>query len=121
MDLEYVEADFKVGEHEQLDREIRQLTLLAPPPLLAVIVELSGGRLRANYLNVSDCESIIKNEPRLRNMLLDGSNHGYKSVRLLSKDLSVSSAKYCTDLMGSRDDCDIGILRPPEYQSKISS
>ena len=64
------------------------------PPLLAVIVELSGGRLRANYLNVSDCESIIKNEPRLRNMLLDGSNHGYKSVRLLSKDLSVSSAKY---------------------------
>jgi len=32
MDLEYVEADFKVGEYEQLDREIRQLTLLAPPP-----------------------------------------------------------------------------------------
>ena len=119
-DLEYVEDDFEEGAHEKLDEEIHQLfppTLQnfdhLLPYLLIHIVMKSGGRLLANYNSAPECQTIIKSEPRLRQMLLDGSKHGFKSVRLLSKDLSVSSD--CTS-----DTPIVELLRPSEYQSKVS-
>ena len=97
-DLEYVEDDFEEGAHEKLDKELGVFSLVISQQfdlfaalLLAAIVNQSGDRLLAKYLNVPECETIVKSEPRLRNMLSDGSKNGYKSVRLLSKDLSVSS------------------------------
>lgn len=98
-DMECVVDDYPKRAHEEQDEDIRLLFPpltpqnfdLLSPLVLAFIVKLSGGRLHSNYLNVSECEIIIKEEPRLRSMLLDGSNHGYKPVRLLSKDLAISS------------------------------
>jgi len=67
-DLEYVEDDFKEGEHETLDEEIRQcfpqaltpqdLNLLLPH-LLGDIVTQSGDRLLANYRSALECRSIV--------------------------------------------------------------
>jgi len=121
-DLDCVEDDFEEGAHEKLDEEIRQIFPHLPPKnlnlvlplLLASIVEQSGSCLLTKYRNISECTTIIRSEPRLRNMLLDGLKNGYKSVRLLSKDLpSVSSD--CTF------DAPIAeLLRPSEYQRKIS-
>jgi len=121
-DLEYVEDDFKEGEHETLDEEIRQcfpqaltpqdLNLLLPH-LLGDIVTQSGDRLLANYRSALEYRTIIKSEPRLGQMLLDGLKHSFKYVWLLSKDLSVSSG--CTS-----DTPVVEFLRPGEYQSKIS-
>ena len=124
-DMECVVDDYPKRAHEEQDEDIRLLFPpltpqnfdLLSPLVLAFIVKLSGGRLHSNYLNVSECEIIIKEEPRLRSMLLDGSNHGYKPVRLLSKDLAISS------------DCTsdpplypiVELLQPPsEYQFQIS-
>jgi len=120
-DLDCVEDDFEEGAHGKLDEEIRQIFPHLPPKnldlvlplLLASIVEQSGSCLLTKYRNISECATIIKSEPRLRNMLLDGFKNSYKSVRLLSKDLSVSSD--CTS------DASIAeLLRPSEYQPKIS-
>jgi len=119
-DLEYVEDDFEEGAHEKLDKELVVFSLVISQQfdlfaalLLAAIVNQSGDRLLAKYLNVSECETIVKSEPRLRNMLSDGSKNGYKSVRLLSKDLSVSS-----DFIS--DPPIVELLRRSKYQSKIS-
>lgn len=109
--MDCVVDDYPKGAHEEQDEGIRLLFPpltpqnfdLLSPLILAFIVKLSGGRLHSNYLNVSECEIIIKEEPRLRSMLLDGSNHGYKPVRLLkllqppspvSSMTSVSSAHH---------------------------
>jgi len=95
---EYVEDDFEEGAHEKLDEEIRQIFPhlvasknfdLLSPLLLGFIVKQSRSRLFEKYLDLGECEAIIKNKPRLRYKLLNGSKNGYKSVRLLSKDLSV--------------------------------
>lgn len=118
-DLEYAEDDFEEGEHEKLDEElhfyssISQHFDLFSASLLAKIVQQSEGRLLAKYLNLTECETIMKNEPRLRDMLLSGSKNGYKPVRLLSKDLFVSS-----DF--TSDAPIVELLRPSKYQSKIS-
>ena len=94
-DLEYVEDDFEEGEHEKLDEDLRCFSSISQhfdsfsPSLLATIVKQSGSRLLAKYTNISECETIMKSEPRIRNMLLNGLKNGYKPVRLLSKDLSV--------------------------------
>jgi len=97
-DLEYVEDDFEEGEHEKLDEEIREIFPFARTPkqsdrvLLHVLTEIitqSEGRLLEKCYD--ECEDIIQSKPGLRNLLLRGSEHGYKSVRLLSKDLSLSS------------------------------
>jgi len=120
-DLECVDDDFEEGAHEKLDEEIRALFRPTPqnsdllsPYLLIHIVEQSGSRLLANYLIFTECKTIIKSEPRLRNMLLDGLTNGYKSVRLLSKDLPGSND--CT----STNAPIVELLRPGEYPSKIS-
>jgi len=120
-DLECVEDDFEEGAHEKLDDQIRELSRHVTPQnidsfsalLLAAIVEQSGSALLRIYSNVIDCKAIIESEPRLRNMLLDGSKNGYKSVRLLSKDLSVSSDCTSNTLI-------VELLRPREYWFKIS-
>ena len=98
MDLEYVEDDFEEGEHKKMDEMIPKLfAALTPeysdellPHVLYHISKHSGGRLHPKYHLLEECEIIIKSEPGLRNLLLEGSKRGYKSVRLLSKDLSVS-------------------------------
>ena len=120
IDLECVEDDFEEGAHEKLDRNIRAVFRFTPeyfdellPMVLSAIVFKSGGRLLAKYTNDSECETIIKNEPRLRNMLLDGWTNGYKSVRLLSKDLS--GLNDCTSNAPI-----VELLRPSGYQSKVS-
>jgi len=96
---EYVEDDFEEpGAHERLDEEIRQIFPhivtsknfdLLSPLLLGSIVKQSRSRLFEKYPDLGECEDTIKNKPRLRYKLLNGSKNGYKSVRLLSKDLSV--------------------------------
>ena len=120
-DLQFVEDDFEEGAHEKLDEQIRRtfkFPHIAPqhfdlsPFLLISIAQKSGSRLLANYLNILECETIVESEPRLRSMLLDGWKNGYKSVRLLSKDLSVSID--CTS-----DAPIVELLRPGEHQSKI--
>ncbi|KIM58536.1 hypothetical protein SCLCIDRAFT_1218485 [Scleroderma citrinum Foug A] len=83
-DLERIEDDFEEGAHEKPDGEVHQLFPnltpqhfnLRPPLLLVLIVKQSGDHLLAHYLDVSECETIIKSDPRLRNMLLDGSKNG---------------------------------------------
>ena len=115
-DLQFVEDDFEDGAHEKLDEQIRlifphitpQVFDTLSPLLLMAIVQQSGSRLLANYLNILECETIVESEPRLRSMLLDGSKNGYKSVRLLSKHLSVSID--CTS-----DAPIVELLRPGEY------
>jgi len=98
-DLEYVEDDFEEGAHEKLDEEIRlhflpltpqNLDFLSPYVLHSILKQL-GSRLLPKYRALVECEIIIKSEPGLRTLLLEGSKRGYKFVRLLSKDLSVSS------------------------------
>jgi len=107
-------------EHtKKLDEEIRGLHLplknfdLFSPRLLLAIVDQSGSRMLAKYSSLIECKTIIKSEPRLRNMLLDGSKNGYKSVRLLSKH--VSGLNDCTSNAPI-----VELLRPGAYQSKIS-
>ena len=56
---------------------------------LATIVDHSGSHLLEKYVDIVECETIIKSVPRLRNMFLDGLKHDFKRVWLLSKDLSV--------------------------------
>ena len=91
LDLEYVEDDFKEGEHEKLDEELHFYSSISQhfdvfsASLLANIVKQSEGRMLAKYLNVIECETLIKSEPRLRDVLLDGIKNGYKPVRLLSR------------------------------------
>jgi len=120
--LDCVEDDFEEGAHEKLDEEIHQTfqpTLLQNPAhvlptILCYMVEQSGGRLLTKYRDIHECIIIIRSEPRLRNMLLDSLKNGYKSVRLLSKDLSVSSDCTLSDAPIAE------LLRPSEYQPKIS-
>ena len=95
-DLECVDDDFEEGAHEKLDMQLRPFSFIPSqnldsvlPSILATIAEQSGSRLLEKYLDVGECKTIIKSEPRLRNMLLDGLKNGFKSVRLLSKALSV--------------------------------
>ena len=113
-DLECIDDYFEQGQHDILDKKIRRLFPNSEddvlPYILHAIVQQSGSALLAKYHLVSECTSIINSEPRLRNMLLVGD---YKSVRLLSKDLSVS------------DDCTSNapiaeLFRPSEYQFMIS-
>lgn len=119
--LELIEDDFEEGEHDKLDEKIRVLFPKLTPEifddvstiLFIAIVRQLENRLHTDYFNSSNCEAIISSEPRLRNMLLDGLTNGYKSVRLLSKDLSLSSD--CTP-----DALSVELLRPGEDQSKIS-
>jgi len=117
--LDCVEDDFGEEAHREQDEEIHQTFPPTPfparvlPSILCYIVEHSGGRLHTKYRDLHECTVIIKSEPGLQNMLLDGFKNGYKSVRLLSKNLSVSSD--CTS------DAPIAeLLRPSEYQRKIS-
>ncbi|KAL4063806.1 hypothetical protein J3A83DRAFT_4378460 [Scleroderma citrinum] len=88
MDLECVADDFEEGAHDKLDEEIHQFSACLAsentnkllPHILADIAMQSEGRLRANYLNICECEAILSSEPGLRKMILDGSKNGYKSA-----------------------------------------
>ena len=117
-DLECVEDDFEEGAHEKLDKEIHECFSVTPEnfhvisgTFLATIIRRSRSGLLSKYHSISECETIIEREPRLRNMLLDGPKNGYKSVRLSRTDLSVSSDCTSNDLI-------VELLRPSECRSR---
>ena len=97
--LGLVDDDFEEGVHEILDEELRPFSQLLTsetldrhgPLILAMIALQSQDRILSKYLNISECQNIIKKQPNLRNEILAGSKKGYKSIRLASKELIGSS------------------------------
>ena len=102
--LGLVDDDFEEGAHEILDEELRPFSQLLTsetldrhgPLILAMIALQSQDRILSKYLNISECQNIIKKQPNLRNEILAGSKKGYKSIRLASKEL-IGSSGYWSD------------------------
>ena len=91
--LDLVSDDFEAGEHEKMDKDVRQnlpssLSPGSAPLFLLYIVQQSGHRLLSKYRNFNECTTVLQNNPSIYDMLLAClSNSSYKNVRLLSKDL----------------------------------
>ena len=97
--LGLVDDDFEEGAHEILDEELRPFSQLLTsesldrhgPLILAMIALQSQDHILSKYLNISECQNIIKKRPNLRDGILAGSKEGYRSIRLASKELIGSS------------------------------
>jgi len=112
---ELVRDDFEPGEHEQMDETIRQIYLVTSPAaasyILNEIVEQLGNRCLTKYRNSDECETLLNNNPAIREMIADGAQNGFKNLRLLSKGLFESAG--CMSYF-----CMIELLRRGECQSK---
>ena len=118
--FELVSDDDFEGEHEELDKEIKEdfarltdtnIERLGPH-VLAHIVRNSKGRLLQKYTDYTHGAELLETNKTLRQEMIDGSKSGFKPVRLCSEHLS--SFTNCTS-----DPLTVELLRPGDYLFRI--